>query len=54
MLYVQTPIKNRMPDLDVLKADSLGTILKTGDFVTFESTVYWGTEEICIPRLEKI
>ena len=45
-----------MPDLDVLKkaCDSLGTILKTGDFVTFESTVYPGvTEEICIPRLEK-
>jgi len=56
VVCVQTPIKNRLPDLDVLKkaCDSLGTILKTGDFVTFESTVYPGvTEEICIPILEK-
>lgn len=44
------------PDLKPLKSvcTSLGKILKKGDMVIFESTVFPGaTEDICIPLLEK-
>lgn len=57
IVAVPTPIDEQtMPDLRPLKAASrtVGKILKPGDYVVFESTVYPGcTEEDCIPILEK-
>ena len=52
-----TPIdKNKRPDLTpVVKAtQSVAKVLKKGDIVVYESTVYPGvTEEICVPLLEQ-
>ena len=48
--------ENKLPELDPLKnvCKSLGEILKRGDIVIFESTVFPGaTEELCIPILEE-
>ncbi|WP_300603515.1 nucleotide sugar dehydrogenase [Niabella sp.] len=57
IVTVPTPIdKYNAPDLSpLLKAsEMLGTILKKGDIVIYESTVYPGcTEEDCVPVLEK-
>lgn len=58
IVTVPTPIDlvNR-PDLTPLKkaSESIGKVLKKGDIVVYESTVYPGaTEEVCIPVLEKI
>ena len=57
IIAVPTPIDSHtMPDLKPLLAASatVGRILKKGDIVVFESTVYPGcTEEDCIPILEK-
>lgn len=57
IVTVPTPVdENYRPDLSALKnvCKSLGLILKSGDIIIFESTVYTGTtEEICIPILEK-
>ncbi|TAH09726.1 MAG: nucleotide sugar dehydrogenase [Sphingobacteriia bacterium] len=54
---VPTPVdKNFQPDLSfLLKASQqIGSILKKGDTVIYESTVYPGcTEEECVPELEK-
>lgn len=47
----------RCPDLNPLKkvCKSLGKLLKIGDIVIFESTVFPGaTEDICIPILEEV
>ncbi|EHU1490990.1 TPA: Vi polysaccharide biosynthesis UDP-N-acetylglucosamine C-6 dehydrogenase TviB [Acinetobacter baumannii] len=58
IVTVPTPIDNyKQPDLTpLIKAStSLGKILKKGDIVVYESTVYPGaTEEVCIPVLEEI
>ncbi len=58
IIAVPTPIDDHnLPDLTpVLKAsEAVGKILKKGDYVVYESTVYPGcTEEDCIPVLEKI
>ena len=58
IVTVPTPIdKHKKPDLTpLLKAsDSIGKVLKKGDIVIYESTVYPGaTEEDCVPILEKI
>lgn len=58
IVAVPTPIdEHHLPDLRPLLAASktVGKILKKGDYVVFESTVYPGcTEEECIPVLEKI
>lgn len=58
IVTVPTPIDQfKAPDLrPLLKAsEMLGSILKTGDIVIYESTVYPGcTEEECIPALEKV
>jgi UDP-N-acetyl-D-galactosamine dehydrogenase len=58
IVTVPTPIDQfKAPDLQpLLKAsEMLGSILKTGDIVIYESTVYPGcTEEDCVPVLEKI
>lgn len=56
IITVPTPIdKNKRPDLSpIIKASqSVAKVLKKGDIVVYESTVYPGvTEEICVPILE--
>lgn len=58
IIAVPTPInRHNQPDLKPLLSatETVGHILKKGDYVVFESTVYPGaTEEDCIPLLEKI
>ena len=58
IVTVPTPIDSaKRPDLQPLKAasESLGRVLKPGDIVVYESTVYPGcTEEICVPILERV
>jgi UDP-N-acetyl-D-glucosamine/UDP-N-acetyl-D-galactosamine dehydrogenase len=57
IIAVPTPIDNHnLPDLKPLLSatKTIGNILKKGDYVVYESTVYPGcTEEDCIPLLEK-
>lgn len=58
IVTVPTPIDDyKQPDLTpLIKAStSIGQVLKQGDIVVYESTVYPGaTEEACIPVLEKV
>ena len=58
IVTVPTPIdEHKRPDLTpLLKAsESIGKVLKKGDIVIYESTVYPGaTEEECVPVLERI
>jgi UDP-N-acetyl-D-galactosamine dehydrogenase len=58
IVTVPTPVDEfRKPDLRPLESASrtVGSVLKKGDIVIYESTVYPGcTEEICVPVLEKI
>ena len=57
VVAVPTPIDDaNMPNLTPLlsASETVGMVLKKGDYVVFESTVYPGcTEEDCIPVLEK-
>jgi UDP-N-acetyl-D-galactosamine dehydrogenase len=57
IVTVPTPVTaNKEPDLSYLlnATQSIGTILKKGDIVIYESTVYPGcTEEDCVPVLEQ-
>ncbi len=57
IITVPTPTdKNNRPVLTPLKkaSETVGSVLKKGDFVVYESTVYPGaTEDECIPVLEK-
>ncbi|SDG82856.1 nucleotide sugar dehydrogenase [Psychroflexus sediminis] len=57
IVTVPTPTdKNRQPVLTPLirASETIGKVLKDGDIVIYESTVYPGvTEEICVPVLEK-
>ena len=57
IVTVPTPIdKNKRPDLRLLMkaSETVGGVLKLGDVVIYESTVYPGcTEEDCVPVLEK-
>jgi UDP-N-acetyl-D-galactosamine dehydrogenase len=57
IVTVPTPIDaDRRPDLVPLEraSESVGKVLKRGDIVIYESTVFPGcTEEICVPILEK-
>jgi UDP-N-acetyl-D-galactosamine dehydrogenase len=57
IVTVPTPIdKHKKPDLTPLEksSESAGSILKKGDIVIYESTVYPGaTEEVCVPILEQ-
>lgn len=57
IVTVPTPINQfKAPDLEPLKSASslIATVLKKGDIVIYESTVYPGcTEEECVPILEK-
>ncbi len=58
IVTVPTPIdKNKRPDLSPLikASETVGKVLKKGDIVIYESTVYPGaTEEDCVPVLEKV
>ncbi|GAB2770532.1 nucleotide sugar dehydrogenase [Salinimicrobium soli] len=57
VITVPTPVdKNNRPDLTPLfkSSESVGKVLKKGDIVIYESTVYPGvTEDECVPVLEK-
>jgi UDP-N-acetyl-D-glucosamine/UDP-N-acetyl-D-galactosamine dehydrogenase len=58
IVTVPTPVdKNNRPDLTPLYKSSttVGKVLKKGDIVIYESTVYPGvTEEECVPVLEQV
>lgn len=58
IVTVPTPItEENTPDLTPLEkaSEALGNIIKQGDIVVFESTVYPGaTEEVCLPIIEKL
>lgn len=57
IVTVPTPVDEfKTPDLRPLQSASktVGSVLKKGDIVIYESTVYPGcTEEVCVPVLEK-
>lgn len=57
IVAVPTPIDEyKRPDLTLLikASETVGKVLKVGDIVIYESTVYPGcTEEDCVPTLEK-
>ncbi len=57
IVTVPTPIDaSKQPDLTPLKgaSETIGRVLKRGDIVVYESTVYPGvTEDVCIPVLER-
>lgn len=57
IVAVPTPVdKHKVPNLIPLKkaTESVSSVLKKGDTVIYESTVYPGcTEEICVPILEQ-
>ncbi len=58
IITVPTPIdKTNRPDLTPLikSSQAVGEVIKKGDIVIYESTVYPGvTEDICIPEIEKV
>jgi len=58
IVAVPTPVdQHNVPDLTPVKkaSETIGKVLKQGDYVVFESTVYPGcTEEDCLPIIEKL
>lgn len=58
IVTVPTPIdEHKRPDLTPLMkaSETIGSVLKKGDIVIYESTVYPGaTEEDCVPVLERV
>lgn len=58
IVTVPTPIdEHKQPDLTPLikASETVGSVLKQGDIVIYESTVYPGaTEEDCVPVLERV
>ncbi len=58
IVTVPTPIdESNRPDLTPLikSSQSIGEVLKKGDIVIYESTVYPGvTEDVCVPELENV
>jgi len=58
IVTVPTPVtKDKQPDLHLLRTATkmIGEVLKKGDIVIYESTVYPGcTEEDCVPVLEEV
>ena len=58
IVAVPTPVDEyNVPDLVPVQraSETIGKVLKKGDYVVFESTVYPGcTEEDCVPIIEKI
>lgn len=58
VVAVPTPVdEHNVPDLTPVKkaSETIGKVIKKGDYVVFESTVYPGcTEEDCLPIIEKL
>ena len=58
IVAVPTPTdKHNRPDLGLIKkaSETVAKVLKAGDVVIYESTVYPGvTEEVCVPILEEV
>lgn len=58
IVAVPTPVDaNNIPDLVPVQraSETIGKVLKKGDYVVYESTVYPGcTEEDCVPIIEKL
>ncbi len=58
IVAVPTPVdEHNVPDLAPVKkaSETVGKVIKKGDYVVFESTVYPGcTEEDCLPIIEKL
>jgi UDP-N-acetyl-D-galactosamine dehydrogenase len=58
IVAVPTPVdEHKVPDLIPIKkaSETIGNVIKKGDYVIFESTVYPGcTEEDCLPIIEKL
>ena len=58
IVAVPTPVDEyNVPDLHPVKkaSETIGKVIKKGDYVVFESTVYPGcTEEDCLPIIEKL
>ena len=58
IVAVPTPVDaHNVPDLTPVKkaSETIGKVVKKGDYVVFESTVYPGcTEEDCLPIIEKL
>lgn len=58
IVAVPTPVdEHNVPDLTPVQkaSETVGKVLKKGDYVVFESTVYPGcTEEDCLPIMEKL
>ena len=58
IVAVPTPVdEHNVPDLVPVKksSETIGKVIKQGDYVVFESTVYPGcTEEDCVPVIEKL
>lgn len=58
IVAVPTPVDDHnVPDLTPVKkaSETIGKVIKRGDYVVFESTVYPGcTEEDCLPIIEKL
>src|SRR3954468_24991316 len=58
IVAVPTPVdEHNVPDLLPVKkaSETIGKVIKKGDYVIFESTVYPGcTEEDCLPIIEKL
>lgn len=58
IVAVPTPVdKHNVPDLKpvISASETIGKVLKKGDYVVFESTVYPGcTEEDCLPVIEQL
>ena len=58
IVAVPTPVdKHNVPDLVPVEraSETIGKVIKKGDYVVFESTVYPGcTEEDCLPIIERI
>ncbi|HUS03248.1 MAG TPA: nucleotide sugar dehydrogenase [Chitinophagaceae bacterium] len=58
IVAVPTPVdEHNVPDLGPVKkaSETIGRVIKKGDYVVFESTVYPGcTEDDCLPIIEKL
>ncbi|MBK7288936.1 MAG: nucleotide sugar dehydrogenase [Chitinophagaceae bacterium] len=58
IVAVPTPVdEHNVPDLTPVQkaSETIGKVIKQGDYVVFESTVYPGcTEEDCLPVIEKL
>ncbi len=58
IVAVPTPVdEHNVPDLRPVKkaSDTIGKVIKKGDYVVFESTVYPGcTEDDCLPIIEEL